>query len=319
LAALEHRTATPASRLTDAPLTRVLDGKVWSPTNHDGKYLGEVGLREMLEGSRNIPAIHLAESVGMQRLQGFYAKAGLSKATSLPAAALGAFAVTPLQLAGAYTAFVSDGRAWEPQIIGVLTAADGEEVHRLEPRFTRLADPRRAAQVNHMLAGVVEQGTGARAARYGVAQPAAGKTGTTDAYRDAWFVGQTPDLVVAVWVGRDRGTLGLSGSRAALPTWARFVRASGTNRGAFEVPAGLTSVELCVADSQPPCPGCDRVEDELFPAGEEPVANCSPVPAAFSEFGERLGALFKRRDAPVQGAAKPASKSKKARRKQKEP
>jgi membrane carboxypeptidase/penicillin-binding protein len=125
-----------------------------------------------------------------------------------------------------------------------------------------------------MLEGVFERGTARSAADLAARRAVGGKTGTTDAYRDAWFVGVTPDLAVAVWVGRDRGTLGLSGSRAALPIWSNFIDALPTNSTAFSVPDELLRLTICEEDGLLTCPSCLSPRDEWFQAGTEPNQSC---------------------------------------------
>ncbi len=295
LEALDLGKVTPATRLDDEPISRRFDGTTWTPTNYDGQFLGEVTLRQAIEGSRNVPAVHLAEQVGATRLQRFYRDVGLSEATHLPSAALGAFPSTPLELAGAYTAF-DRGTAFTPRVLDAIATADGEVVLDLEPEGQRVASEASAAQALRVLQGVLTSGTGARAARYGVGPPAGGKTGTTDDFRDAWFVGLTPELAVAVWVGRDRGTLGLSGSRAALPTWARFVAASGTLATPAHRPDGLVDVELCAESGLVARDACEHRVTDLFVTGTDP-AHASDVHGSPAVQAARfLGNLFGRKD-----------------------
>ncbi|MFH1464745.1 MAG: PBP1A family penicillin-binding protein [Pseudomonadota bacterium] len=261
------------SRLEDEPLERRVGGKVWRPTNYDGVYRGSVSLRRAIEHSYNIPAVHLAERVGLPELQRFARSLGLANATKLPSAALGAFEATPLQVAGAYTVFPGGGRVARPWLLGGVADAAGQEQALGATTRERVVSGRAAALAVRALEGVMAHGTGAGAARYGVEGAAAGKTGTTDDGRDAWFVGFTPELVVAVWVGFDRGRAhGMSGATAALPTWARIVAGSGTSGGSFRGTAGLVQVEVCAATGLPPGPDCAETYLESFAAGDAPEA-----------------------------------------------
>jgi membrane carboxypeptidase/penicillin-binding protein len=165
-----------------------------------------------------------------------------------------------------------------------------------------VASPQAAALAVHVMQGVLETGTGARASRYGVGPPAAGKTGTTDEYRDAWFVGLTPELVVAVWVGRDEGLLGLSGSRAALPTWARFVAGSGTLRGSMPRPDGIVDQALCAESGMPARDACPTTYDEWFIAGHLPEERCDAHGGPIVRTGRLFGRLFGRRKAADEDA-----------------
>ena len=148
-----------------------------------------------------------------------------------------------------------------------------------------------------MLEGVVQRGTGRGAARYGVEGGVAGKTGTTDNYRDAWFVGLTTELAVAVWVGHDRGkSLTLGGGRAALPTFARFAMASGTTRGSFELPEGVQTVDVCTESYRPARPVCEDTFVEQVADGQNPGPRCDVHGAPIvSGLGDGIRSLFQRR------------------------
>jgi penicillin-binding protein 1B len=295
---------TPATRVADEPISRTVDGKAWQPSNDDGEYLGAVTVRTAIEGSRNIPAIHMAELVGAHALQRHLRDAGLTGATNLPSAALGAFPVSPIELLGAYTA-LSAGTAWRPRLVLAITDTAGQLVLELPPDGVRIASPQAAAQVERILEGVITSGTGARAARYGVGPPAAGKTGTTDGFRDAWFAGLTPSLAAVVWVGRDEDILGLSGSRAALPAWARFVDASGTVRGSSPRPGGLVDVAICSESGGVARDVCPEASHDLFVRGTEPNSACDLHGGPAVKAGRLFGGLFKKRnvDEPVGSAA----------------
>lgn len=317
--ALDDGVVTPATRLPDEPLTVDLGTEVWTPKNYDGKFEGEVSLRRAIEASRNIPAIHLANEVGTVRLQRFYQSLGLEEATALPSAALGSFSATPVQMAGAYTMF-HRGVSYQPEVVERVRTLQGEEILYLEPESRTVVDERAAAQAMDLLRGVILSGTGARARRYGVDTPAGGKTGTTDEYRDAWFVGLTPELAVAVWVGRDRGTLGLAGSRGALPTWARFIAASGTLSAKPYMPDGLKRVELCIETGQPVRKDCPDGISELFIVGTVPEDRCDEHGGPQVQIGRLFGNLFKRSDKdaqrePPEGTEEEAPSTRRERRK----
>lgn len=283
LAALDGRVVTLSEVLLDAPITRKAGSRTWTPRNYGGGYVGPVTVRRAVELSRNVPAVLLSERVGLERLQRVWKELGLSGATAWPSAALGAFEVSPLELAGAYTVFPNGGVRHEPLIVRAITTADGEEIRRFASDVRRIADPRPTALAVSVLEGVLRHGTGTRAWSYGVKPPVAGKTGTTDDYRDAWFVGFTPELTVAVWVGRDRGALGLPGGEGALPTWARFVARSGVSGGSFPAPDGLVSATICAVSGQLALPTCPGSYTETFVRGSEPVASC-PMHRARPDF-----------------------------------
>jgi len=293
LAAFDRdKSLTPLSRVLDEPITRKIDGQSWTPHNYDNAFLGEITLRRAIETSRNIPAITLAESVGAGRLQRFYREAGLSRATQLPSASLGSFEVTPLELAQSYTAFPGGGTVQEAWIIDSIAEPDGQVVLDLDSKNHGLATARAAMLSTSILEGVIERGTGARAKQYGVHGRVGGKTGTTSGYRDAWFVGFTDELAVAVWVGRDRGEIGLAGSRAALPTWSRFVAASGTMHDAHGLPDGLVEIEVCAESNRPARPDCPTLYTEVVPDDAVPTEKCDLHGGPLVDVGRVLGRLF---------------------------
>lgn len=254
LAAFEQDAAkNPATVVEDAPLTRTVAGKTWSPKNYDGTYRGPISYRQALAASRNIPAVLVAEEVGLSQLQRQWLGLGLSSATRLPSASLGAFDATPLEVAAAYAVFPGQGRAAPPHWVRGVIDEEGRDRWPSPAPPVSHAGPRAAFLATRLLEGVVQGGTGRGARKYGLVDGVAGKTGTTDDARDAWFAGFTDELAVAVWVGFDKGRdLGLTGSKAALPTWSRFVAASGTDGpGAFSPPSSVMPMTFCSADHRP--------------------------------------------------------------------
>ena len=294
----------PNTKLWDSPIVREIDGKPWSPANYDGRFRGEVTLRQAIEGSLNVPAVRLSEVVGLDRAQKVARDAGLSKASKLPSAALGAFPATPWEVAGAYTAFPGEGTVRTPRLVAGIADADGATRVVFGPEKHAVASARAAALATSILRGVVTDGTGARAAAYGVTGPVGGKSGTTNDYRDAWFTGFTPEIVATVWVGRDRGAnLGLAGSRAALPTWARFLVDSGAIRGGFERPTGLVEATLCAESHRVARPECPRSYGEIFPADGVPDGKCDQHGGPVVSVGNWLGNLLEAPKTPPDPSA----------------
>lgn len=292
---------SPALRLEDAPITRTHDGKEWTPANFDKAFVGPVSIREAIAHSRNIPAVLLAERVGLDQERTRLRALGLERATDYPSVALGGFGATPVQLAAAYAIFAGDGTWRAPWV----TAG---AFHESDARYTRTAErgPTYSARARWLAADVMRtvlrSGTGAAASRYGVGPGAAGKSGTTDAAKDAWFAGVSGGYSVVAWVGFDEGrALGLTGSAAALPIWARMVDALGNSASVPGPPAGLVQVELCDTSDLPPCEGCEHTHLEWFSAGAVPAVDCAappapPAPAAspdkpnvFQTLGDLLG------------------------------
>lgn len=266
--------------LDDQPITRTHDGKSWSPANYDGVFVGPVSLRRALATSRNVPAVLLAERVGLRTLKAKWRAMGLSGATDYPSAALGGFDATPLELAGAYSALAGDRTARSPWLTRAALAADGAVVWSAPaPAAGHQASAQAAWRTWELLRGVITEGTGKRATAYGVGPGAVGKTGTTDEARDAWFAGVSGPLAVVAWVGFDRNErLGLTGGEAALPIWARFVAWSGTSASPPSPPKGVVKETVCRATGLPPCPSCAEEGEEWFAAGHVPERQCGPLP-----------------------------------------
>jgi len=194
---------------------------------------------------------------------------GLTGADDNPAASLGSFLGTPLELAGAYTVFPGAGNYAQPRLVETVVDPDGKKLWSEEAIVLPRSSPRASFLSHRLLQAVLSEGTGRGAAGFGVKGAVGAKSGTTDDARDAWFAGYTDELVVVVWVGFDKGKdLGLTGAEAAMPTWARFVAASGTMPGEFSVPSGLEKVKICRSDWLPAEEGhdCGAVVEEYLPA-----------------------------------------------------
>jgi penicillin-binding protein 1B len=272
---------TPASRLSDAPLTIGDGDAAWTPRNLDRRHLGAVTVRRAIEESRNIPAVRLAQEVGLERVVVTARRLGIaSPLQAVPSLALGTSEVTLLEITGAYAALANGGRRVAPTTLAGESPTAGAAFRVPPAPPERAVSPESAFLVTHLLRGVMRDGTGRASRRWGVAELAAGKTGTSDGLRDAWFVGYTRDLVVGVWVGRDdAGPLGLTGAQAALPIWAE-VMAYAVRRSAprpFAAPPGVVFASVERATGEPTslwCGGGPSVE-EAFRAGTEPHGGCA--------------------------------------------
>ena len=239
---------TPASYVTDAQITFKggVNGEDWTPENYNKKYYGSMPLRRGLELSRNAMTVRLAQSVGMKKIVALIEKFGIVRSMEpVLAMALGAGETTPFRLTAAYTAFVNNGRMAQPHLIelvqdregkviyradqrecrGCVAGFNGEESPRIPPAGEQIIDPVTAFQIASMLEGVVQRGTATQASVLG--RPVAGKTGTTNEYRSAWFVGFTHDIVVGVFVGFDDNRSlgeGEAGGVSALPIFVNFMQ-----------------------------------------------------------------------------------------------
>ncbi|MEW6273346.1 MAG: PBP1A family penicillin-binding protein [Thermodesulfobacteriota bacterium] len=221
------RHITPASRVDDSPFTWHLDdGREWSPSNYGDQYHGDVTVRAALERSLNAATARVAQSVGMHAVAELARAMGVEgPLPEVPSLALGSVEVSPLEMASVYAVLASGGTRAEPVAITRVTSRDGEVILGEPPALRAVVPPDTAYVLTHVLEGVLDYGTAAGAREAGFQHPAAGKTGTTNDYRDAWFIGFTPDLLAAVWVGFDqRSPLGMSGATAALPIWTDFMK-----------------------------------------------------------------------------------------------
>jgi membrane carboxypeptidase/penicillin-binding protein len=270
--------------LADEPLEVAVPEGTWRPVNFDGRHRGAVTLREALEQSLNVPFARLGLEVGLVRVVETARRFGIEGALRpIPAVSLGAFEVSPLEITAAYTVFASGGRRAAPRHTLAVLQPDGRVRAGQEVRRERVLTEAEAHLVVSALRGVVERGTGRSLRRLGVRAPVAGKTGTTDGERDAWFVGFTPDLVVGVWVGFDGDAkLGLTGAEAALPIFAAF--AEGALARAlpepFALPKRIDVVEIDPHTGLRAGPGC-RGQDEIFLRGTAPRKRCARDPWAF--------------------------------------
>jgi penicillin-binding protein 1B len=272
---------TPATVVEDAPAVFFFEDKEYIPTNYEDSYNGMVTLRTALAKSLNVATVKVAEMVGYDKVADLWShKLGIGAPIQpYPAVALGSFEATPFEMATAYNVIANGGLKVEP--VTILRVADEKsavlEQHRSGPP-ARVLHEESAYLVTDMLKSVMREGTAAGAAGMGFSAEAAGKTGTTNDYRDAWFAGFTPDLLCVVWVGFDDNTpVGLSGTRAALPIWVDFMKAALAGRPATEFPPppeGIVSVEIDRDTGLLARSGCPRTRAELFVAGTEPREPC---------------------------------------------
>ena len=270
---------TPATLIYDEPTTWTFGNQEWSPRNYDGEYDGAITLRRALAMSRNIAAVKVAEQTGYDRVVSLWRKTNIGETQQVqpyPSVALGTLELTPLEVAQAYTLFTNEGRI--KPLRALLNVSSGEDTAR--PRSEPgpvVARPAAAYLVTHMMRAVLNEGTGAGARANGLTVDAAGKSGTTNDLRDAWFVGFTPELLTVVWVGLDNNQpLGLSGSQAALPIWTSFMKnaLAGRQSSDFEMPEGVSFVEIDRDTGKIATPTCPRVTNEAFLAGTEPLGVC---------------------------------------------
>jgi penicillin-binding protein 1A len=221
----------PTYVLDDSPVQLVLPGgEVWSPRNFEGRYGGEVTLRDALVDSRNAATVRLAERVGVGQVAAFARSLGISDSLpAVPSLAIGAAEVTLLEMTAAYAALATLGRLPEPRLVSEVADRSGRVVWSRSPRARAALDPAVAFLLTDMLRDVVDRGTGSAVRGVGFHGAAAGKTGTTNDATDVWFLGFTPRRVAGVWIGFDQPrsiVAGATGGRLAAPVWGRIMRRS---------------------------------------------------------------------------------------------
>jgi penicillin-binding protein 1B len=279
-AAADGRTdITPATVVLDEPTTWEFNQQTWTPGNYDGEYEGPITLRRALALSRNIATIKVAESTGYDHVAALWRQIGAGTPPKpYPSIALGVFEATPFEIASAFTLFPNGGTIKPLRAISRLVSSDGKDVPIQNAAPRTVARPDTTFLVTNMMRSVINEGTGAGARAAGFTLDAAGKSGTTNDLRDAWFVGFTPELLTVVWVGLDDNQpLGLSGTQAALPIWTTFMmRALGGRPNIpFQAPEGIAFVDIDRDTGKVAASGCPRVFRESFLAGTAPTEICA--------------------------------------------
>ena len=291
---------TPAKIIVDEPWEiEHVPGQKWSPNNYiEGKFHGPVTVRKILAKSINVPTARAAWETpdtqdgykeGIVRIVNLAKKMGISTYMNpaAPALTLGSYGITVLELTAAYGIFANRGIKIEPNYIEYVTDENGIPIYPPEdqqPDRTRVLDEKVAYQITSLLQSVINEGTGRGVKRYfSPNRSIAGKTGTTNEFVDAWFVGYTADLVVGVWVGLDKQhrkirNYNQQGAWAAMPIWGRFL--SEASRGpekTFPIPEGIQFWEIDkitgLLRNKDRCPG-ENISNEPFIEGQEPTKIC---------------------------------------------
>ena len=265
--------------LDDSPLTIKVDNKKnWTPENFTHTYQGPVTLRKALAESLNVPTVKLLEKIGVDETIQYARKFGIrSPLTRYPSLALGSSDVTLFELTSAYTVFANHGTQLGPVSILMITDSSGRVLYTNDALPVQVMKPETSYLITSLLRGVIERGTGWKARELG--RPAAGKTGTTNDYRDAWFMGYTPNLVAGVWVGYDdHRSIGPkeTGARVALPIWLAFMKKANAERDAedFSVPEGLIFKQVDPKTGLLSTDTCSSSIREAFLPGTEPRRYC---------------------------------------------
>jgi penicillin-binding protein 1A len=293
---------TPSTVVMDAPLEIDTGSGIWAPENYSRKFYGPSTLRFGIELSRNVMTVRLAQDIGMPMI-GEYAKR-FGVYDSMPpylSFALGAGETTLLRMVGAYAMFDNGGRKIQPTLIDRIQDRYGRTVYKHDARECRgcsaekwanqneptlvdkrerVIDPMTAYQITSMMEGVVQRGTATVVKEVG--KPIAGKTGTTNDEKDAWFIGFSPDLVVGVYLGYDKPRhLGrdATGGGLAAPVVRDFMKVALADKPAvpFRVPAGIKLIQIDAKSGMRAGPGATRVITEAFKPGTAPPDNYSVI------------------------------------------
>ncbi|HVM73995.1 MAG TPA: PBP1A family penicillin-binding protein [Candidatus Saccharimonadales bacterium] len=276
---------TPFDTIVDLPFTVISGGKPYSPHNYDEKFEGTITLRRALAGSRNVPAVKLAEKVGINSVVDMARRFGIT--TPLPPylpLALGAADMRLIEHVSAFTVYPNDGIRIDPHMIRRVTSYDGALLEEAHPEVHDVLAPETSRTMTAMLMEVVQFGTAIKAKSIG--RPAGGKTGTTQDFTDAWFIGFTAQITAGVWVGFDDKQISLgkreTGAQAALPIWMEFIERGMGNMPAVEfanvVPLEVQAEEHHVRTDVP-----DTAPEDEAPAlrkTPEPIPPASPPPPA---------------------------------------
>ena len=308
-AALEHG-YSPLSVLSGLADIAPQGPEEWTPRNAGGEMPEELTIRAALLESNNRAATALQQRLGSRHVLRLASDVGMHDLPDVPSLSLGTGLVTPLELTAAFAAFPNGGYAVRPRSIVRVVNADGLDAEQNDVWRERVISEQSAFQMVSMLSDVMDRGTGAAARAAGVSFPVGGKTGTTNDFKDAWFVGFSSAMVVGVWVGHDQPksiAREAYGSRFALPIWADFMRRTARRRPpqAFEVPAGLQEHQLCSVSYLRPVEGCPVYTEYLKEGDDAPGRLCPlhegsikqqirrAVEGLFSGLGKKLKGIFR--------------------------
>jgi len=273
------RVITASTTVVDEPTTFWYDEKAYEPSNFKKEFHGQVTLRRALAKSMNVATVKVAEMVGYDTVVDLAKRAGMNyKISATPAVALGAYEVTPIEIAGAYTIFANGGEYAKPNFISMVRTQRGKVMYAHEPDKRRVLDHRVAYLMVNLMEEVMRTGTAAGVRARGFTAPAAGKTGTS---HDGWFAGFTSELLCIVWVGfDDNRELNLEGAHSALPIWTEFMKRAAQyrpyrNAKPFQAPDGIVSMQIDPLSGMSATPFCPTTKPEVFIAGSEPVGACN--------------------------------------------
>jgi penicillin-binding protein 1A len=282
---------TPADTLFDAPIAIPVGNQTYAPKNYYGKYSGIVTIQRALELSINVPAVKTYMMIGGDKVVDFTRRLGVTaQMERYPSLALGAAGISPMEMTAAYNVFVNQGVYVKPRYIRKITDQTERVLEEQAPELSEATSAQVAFELTKVMRGTIDRGTAYEA--HTLAPPLAGKTGTTNAYTDAWFMGFSPEYTVGVWVGYDdpSRTLGggATGAMVALPIWIDIFKQIDamklrTPRPEFDIPPGIVIVPMDLQSGRRGVGPCERVIMEAFIAGQEPDKDCSGATVAVSK------------------------------------
>jgi 1A family penicillin-binding protein len=280
-AAIGPGNMSPSTAVDDEPIELDMGDRVWTPANFDDSYMGRVTFRRALAHSLNAATIKVSNLIGEERVIDVARRNGIrSPLRPVPAIALGALEVTPLELVTAYVPFANGGVRVTPRLVARIEAPDGKVLYSREVETQPVMDPREAYEMTSMLRAVVDYGSGRAIRDYGITAPVAGKTGTTNEGTDVWFIGYTPTLVAGIWFGYDQRRPinggSASGGRIAAPAWADFYRQGWREpRGtSWHVPENMVARVIDPQTGELANEWCPARQLEWFRPSHEPVEHC---------------------------------------------
>ena len=274
---------TPADTLFDAPVAIPVGNDIYSPKNYYGKYAGIVTIQRALELSINVPAVKTYMMTGGDRVVDFARRCGITAdLQKYPSLSLGAAGVSPLEMTAAYNVFINNGVYIKPRYIRKITDQTDRILEEKMPELREATSPQVAFETAYMMKGVIDRGTAYAA--HTLPKPLAGKTGTTNGYTDAWFIGFSPEYTVGVWTGYDDPARslggGATGADVPLPIWIDIFQQLDkaklrTPKPDFEPPPGVVVVPMDLPSGRRGTGPCSRVVMQAFVAGQEPDKDCS--------------------------------------------
>jgi penicillin-binding protein 1A len=282
---------TPADTVFDEPVAIPVGNQIYSPKNYYGKYAGIVTIQRALELSINVPAVKTWMMVGANHVVDFAKRCGItSDIPRYPSTALGAAGVSPIEMAGAYNVFANQGVYVKPRLVRKIVDQTDRVLEEQLPELSEATQAQVAFELAHVMRGTIDRGTGYEA--HTLPPPLAGKTGTTNSYTDAWFLGFSPEYTIAVWTGYDDPSRslggGATGAEVALPIWIDIVKQLDTlklrtSRPEFDIPPGIIMAPMDLKSGRRGIGPCERVISEAFIAGQEPDKDCSGATVAVSK------------------------------------